>query len=220
MRRLLSATVIAVSLAACALEPSASDEPIGSVGQAVCVKESKRELCWDHIDNNCDGWIDDTCPCTTNADCVAPAVCGSAGTCVRVPRPDYTAARIVGWPAGGLHRSAKVRIANVGDAAGSVWVPIRVETFGCWSSTIPCPTNQVIPNTVQTTYSSTTSWLTTGGYQDVTVSVYNAAVQIAGGWTVVKYSANASGSGAIPIDPAEVNIHNNDSTPQWSFMAE
>lgn len=37
----------------------------GEKPNAVCVKESKKELCWDGVDNNCDGQIDEGCPYKT-----------------------------------------------------------------------------------------------------------------------------------------------------------
>jgi hypothetical protein len=36
--------------------------PGGEVPNASCTKESNKDLCWDGVDNNCDGHIDEGCP--------------------------------------------------------------------------------------------------------------------------------------------------------------
>jgi len=36
--------------------------PGGETPNSSCVKESNKELCWDGVDNNCDGQIDEGCP--------------------------------------------------------------------------------------------------------------------------------------------------------------
>ncbi len=70
MKKILIAFVVTFSLALLACPPAkcppAGDTTPGwadpKFDPATCRSESKHELCWDGVDNNCNGVIDEGCP--------------------------------------------------------------------------------------------------------------------------------------------------------------